>query len=44
MNKDELCEEPKEMSCEGEGVVSGCKSDVKREGEKNSKRKAKKRG
>ena len=25
MIKDELCEEPKEMKCEGEGIVSGCK-------------------
>jgi len=22
---DELCEEPEELKCEGEGIVSGCK-------------------
>ena len=34
MEDDELCEEPKELRCEGEGIVSkemcGCGKEVKR--------------
>ncbi len=43
MKKDELCEEPKEMKCEGEGIVSGCESKIKR-GKKNGERKTEERG
>ena len=42
MEKDELLEEPKELKCEGEGVISGCekeKSRGKSSGKKTDKRK-----
>jgi len=27
MKKDELCDEPEEMKCEGEGILSSCPED-----------------
>ena len=45
MEKDELCKEPKEIECEGEGIISGSKGLKKDHGHgKNDKRKAKERG
>lgn len=44
MKEDELCDEPKEMKCQGEGIISGCKREKDDGGDENGERKAKKRG